>query len=181
MDVDPLIADLSRQLSAEKRQNEKLRATSEAEHKTKKKLKRQIERLTWIARAAVGVDALEAILEEPVDFGYGSYRKYKSFPTPRPHANSVPPSSSERTEYAEDEPPEEDEPLRAVIPAWQRSPHPLWAVVEKHPEILRNRMHPNGTLEDPAFAIIEQEKTPLVEDLGVSAVLLAPPVNDTSK
>ena len=36
----------------------------------KKSLKRQVEKLTWIARSAVGTDSLEAMLNEPIDYGY---------------------------------------------------------------------------------------------------------------
>jgi hypothetical protein len=103
-------ATLKRNLVMEKKRNVALQCELERVYIKKKAMKEQIIKLTWIARAAVGQDSLEAMLDEPVDFGYTKAPEYKK------HTPSVFPrmtmkkirsdSPAETTDYEDDEMPE---------------------------------------------------------------------------
>jgi hypothetical protein len=115
---------LKKHLDVEKQANADLKELLGDVRKKKKSLKKQVEKLTWIARATLGIDELEAMLDEPVDFGYKKPKKCTVYERPTPMviprtteflrkveteklASSSP--APERTVYADEEEDEEDE------------------------------------------------------------------------
>lgn len=73
-------------------------------------MKRQIVKLTWIARGLLGQKKLDAMLDEPVEFGYVKTAKYKTRTVPfvfPSRVTSEPLSESPlATDYSEEEIPE---------------------------------------------------------------------------
>jgi hypothetical protein len=127
-----------KQLVREKERNADLQEMIGELYKKKKAMKIQIEKLTLVARTAIGTDKLEEIMEEPIDYGYNNPKKcvvYDEFPgkvqtsLPKAYeflkAQKLPSDSPwpERTLYADEEQDPED---REIPPLLERETPSSW-------------------------------------------------------
>jgi hypothetical protein len=152
---------LKKHLAHETQKNADLIAVLREVRKKKKALKARVVKLTWIARAMLGIDDLEAMLDEPVDFGY---KKHK---TPKVYEHPVPKVLPRTAEFLRRV---EAEKLASSSPAIEKT---VYADEEQDPEDVE--IPPK--LEEPKISVFKNPIGTPFDDRYHPRSRLSPPFN----